>query len=279
MLTASRSLNTSWAAAPELPRIAALTGLYQLGVRFRRQMVMMISGRSGHQKSGFALFLCTHWAMQGLRILYLSADMSSFTASTRIAGMLLDLTTEEVEFEMKQGGERAKRVLDVLANLPIVFAFDSPISGRTIDDNLNAYVEVWDEFPDLIVVDNLMDIEGCDSDYTAQMDALQKLTAIGRETGSAMLVLHHATDKNLQAINDPYSPPSRDQVKGGMSEKPELSLSVALNPHTFEYKVACIKQRMGPSDPSANMYATLRADPAKTRFAPYVPHRPGAFDS
>jgi hypothetical protein len=85
-----------------------------------------------------------------------------------------------------------------------------------------------------------------------------------------VILLHHASDKSWEAKADPWAPPSRDQVKGGLSEKPELSLSVALDPTSMEYKVAVIKQRMGPSDPTARRYATLRCEPDKTRFHAYT---------
>jgi len=81
--------------------------------------------------------------------------------------------------------------------------------------------------------------------------------------------MHHASDKSWDARTDPWSPPSRDQIKNGMSEKPELTLSVAINPHSYEYHIAVLKQRMGPSDPTAQSYATIRCDPERTRFEPY----------
>ncbi|XVS66061.1 hypothetical protein ACQPYE_08410 [Actinosynnema sp. CA-299493] len=72
--------------------------------------------------------------------------------------------------------------------------------------------------------------------------------------------------KSWEAKSDPWAPPSRDQVKGGLSEKPELSLSVALDPTSMVYKIAVIKQRMGPCDPTARTHATLMCEPDKTRF-------------
>ena len=81
--------------------------------------------------------------------------------------------------------------------------------------------------------------------------------------------MHHASDKGWEAKSNPWNPPSRDQIKGGMSEKPELTLSVAINPKSYEFHIAVLKQRMGPSDPTAQSYATIRADPERTRFLPY----------
>jgi hypothetical protein len=41
---------------------------------------------------------------------------------------------------------------------------------------------------------------------------------------------------------------------------------VALDPTSLAYHVACIKQRMGPCDPTAQRYATMICEPEYTRF-------------
>lgn len=262
MLTANRALTLNAASAPELPRIEALKPLYDVGCRPRQGEIIMIAGRSGTQKSGFALWLAANW---NLPTLYMSADMSGWQASIRLACMQLGMTTDQVE-EQLHAPEGRRAVEQALAPLRITFSFSSPITMSGLEAEMDAQVELWDAYPKVIVIDNLMDIEGCDSDYAAQMAALQDLAALSRDTGSTILVLHHATDKSREAKYDPSMPPSREQVKGGLSEKPELSLSVALQPNTLEYRIAVIKQRMGPSDPTAQNYVTLRADPARTQF-------------
>lgn len=272
LLTPRRALNLNAEAGRELPRIPALEDLYRLGggsgVKFRHGMVAMIAGRSGTQKSGFAL-----WLVEQMHVstLYLSADMNASTATTRLACMATGDSTELVEAGMEAGDEHRQRYLDAIADSRIVFSFSSPITWRAIDEELTAYVELWNAYPEVIVVDNLMDCDGAESDYTEQMAWMSGLTELARNTGSMVLILHHATDKSWEAKSDPWAPPSREQVKGGLSEKPELSLSVAIDPTSLEYRVACIKQRSGPCDPTARRYATLRADPERTRFHKYEP--------
>ena len=223
----------------------------------------MIAGRSGTQKSGFALY----WVAQmNLPSLYFSADMSAFTASSRLASMATGDTTEMVEAGMKAGGKHRDRYLNALADSNITFSFGSPIKWSSVDEEMEAYVELWNRYPEVIVFDNLMDFNNAESDYTEQMAVMSNATELARSTGATVILLHHASDKSWEAKSDPWAPPSRDQVKGGLSEKPELSLSVALDPTSLEYKVACIKQRMGPCDPTARSYVSLRCEPDKTRF-------------
>ncbi|MFC0622798.1 AAA family ATPase [Kribbella deserti] len=260
-MTAKRSLTLHSQAGKELPRIDAFADLYLKGVRPRHGDVIMIAGRSGTQKSGLALF----WtANMNLPTLYFSADMSPFTASTRLASLLVGETTGQVEKGMTGPGR--SRYLDALAESQISFAFGSPITWTQIDEEIDAYVELWNAYPRIVAFDNLMDFQGAQADYQEQMTVMQGITELAHSTGITPIVMHHASDKGWEAKTNPWNPPSRDQIKGGLSEKPSLSLSVALDPTTLDYRIACIKQRMGPSDPTASSYAVLRAEPDKTRF-------------
>ncbi|WP_412076916.1 AAA family ATPase [Streptomyces xanthophaeus] len=264
MLTPARSLALHAESGKELPRIEAFDALYAMGCRPRHGEVIMIAGRSGTQKSGFALY----WAaMMNLPTLYFSADMSPFTASSRLASMASGDTTEMVEAGMAAGGRHRQEYLSALAESNITFAFGSPITWKNIDEELEAFVELWDAYPQLFVFDNLMDFDSAESDYTEQMAVMSGLTELARATGATVIVLHHASDKSWEAKSDPWAPPSRDQIKGGLSEKPELSLSVALDPNSHEYRVAVVKQRMGPCDPTAKRYASMRCHPEVTRFS------------
>ncbi|MCY0923280.1 MULTISPECIES: AAA family ATPase [Streptomyces] len=263
-------------AGRELPRIAAFEALYNIGCRPRQGEVIMIAGRSGTQKSGLALF----WVAQmNLPTLYFSADMSAFTASSRLASMATGDTTEMVEAGMAAGGRYRQEYLSALAGSRITFSFGSPIAWKNVDEELEAYIELWDAYPEVLVFDNLMDFENSESDYTEQMAVMSGLTELARATGATVIVLHHASDKSWEAKSDPWAPPSRDQVKGGLSEKPELSLSVALDPSSLEYRIAVIKQRMGPSDPTARRYATLRCHPEITRFSALAPRQWSPLDA
>lgn len=267
MLTPGRSLALNAEAGRPLPKVPAFDALYKHGCTPRHGQVIMVAGRSGTQKSGFALF----WVAQmNLPTLYFSADMSAFTASARLASMATKHTTEMVEAGMKAGGEYRQQYLDALADSKIVFSFGAPIRWEALDEELEAWVDLHNEYPQVVVFDNLMDFDGgAESDYTVQMAVMSNATDFARETGITVIILHHATDKGWDAKSDPWSPPSRDQIKGGLSEKPELSLSVGLDPYSMDYKVAIIKQRMGPSDPTASTWASMRCEPEYTRFRAY----------
>lgn len=242
----------------------AFRDLYTWGLRLRRGEQIMIAGRSGSQKSGLALYLADE---MNLSTIYFSADMSPFTASSRVACKRNGLTTEEVEEAMKDPA-MAEVVTSNMADSKIRFCFAKPLTWRAIEEEIDAFIETEDAYPELLVVDNLMDFEGGDTDYAAQMGILQDLNDFGREMGSTQFVMHHASDKSWEAKTDPWAPPGRQEIKNGLSEKPEATLTVALDPTNLTYRIAVPKQRMGRSDPSARDYVVLKADPARTMFHP-----------
>lgn len=220
----------------------------------------MVAGRPGHQKSGFALWLAVQW---GLPTLYLSADMSAFQASMRIACMKAGRTLEQMEQGLRLGSVDVDKLM---GDVPITFSFGKPIRFPEVETQVEAWVDLWDDYPQLIVVDNLMDVEGGEADYATQMAVMSDLDAMKAELGCTVMILHHATDKGKMAMEHPELPPPRWEIKGGLAEKPELTLGVALNPTLLTYNVATLKQRMGPSDPSGATFITLQAEPEKTRF-------------
>lgn len=268
MLLASKAFQLSSNAEPLLPQPESLAPLWEAGIKPRQGQLIMVAGRSGSQKSGFALF----WvAEMGLSTLYLSGDSTPFEMTARLASMASGETIEEIESELAYAGP--ERYASLIEQMDITFCFRSPITWLEIDRQLDAYVELHNRYPEVVVVDNFMDIEYCDSDYQAQMDAMQNLTSICRDTGVTMIVLHHATDKTGTADQLPGLPPPRAQIKGGLSEKPQLILTVALWSDPLsgmppELRVAAVKQRSGFSDPAAKNPVTLIADPERTRFRP-----------
>ena len=266
MLTASRSFGLSSRSAPPLPMPGEFAPLWEWGVTPREGQVIMVAGRSGSQKSGFAMRLTSLW---NLPTLYVTGDMTPFEATTRLVSMRTLETIEEIEAGLAIDEQRYLHTLD---DCRITLAPMSPITWNGIGAELTAWTEIHNSHPRVIVLDNLMDFEGCESDYTAQMAAMQNITALSRETGATVIVLHHATDKSDRAKTMPGHPPARSEIKGGHQEKPQLTLTCALHDESGEFRLACVKQRSGRSDPGAEDIIRLRAWPQYTRFGPLGSH-------
>lgn len=280
MFRAASALKKNAAASPKLPYVADLEPLYRMGYNPHAGELIMVAGRSGAMKSTFILWLIQRFH---LPTLYFSADMSAFQASTKLASHQLQRTVDQVaeDMAMEADGsfvdeEAAGSVMDRLNASKIHFSFGTPIRQSVMVEELNAWVDLYNSFPEVIVIDNLMDMEGCEVGYEEQSLAMQALSNLSRETGATVIVLHHASDKGEQARKDPFSPPPRSEIKNGLSEKAEQVLTVAIDNRDNTFKVAIVKQRMGYTDASAQNYATFSVNPDKNIFWAPEAHIPGA---
>lgn len=253
MWTPAQSINHI-ARSGSLPE-TVLTGHLKAELRaeFWAGQMVMIVGRSGAMKSFLALDLVASW---GLSTLYFSGDMAIRTVGKRLCSWAL-----QRPFESGQPVSTADRQkMDVLKNLHIVPG--SPITGRSVQKHTDAFIMAYDRAPEVVVIDNLMDTEGGESDYAAQTQAMQELNAYARAYGSTVVVLHHATDKGQG--NDPMRPPSKAQIKNGMTEKPEIVLGVAPQPTLEDDEVlltiALLKQREGPCAADGSMSTKVKID-------------------
>jgi hypothetical protein len=266
LLTSSRAFARQGFTGKTLPYVPELDDLYKFGVRLRQGSLIMITGRSGSGKSLLAMRLAL-W--MNLKTLYFSADTSREDATQRVAAALTGDTQDEVA-RARDRGEGTEKYEAALEKSPITFSFRNPITWQSVEQYMAAYVELYDAYPELFVFDNLKDIEGAESEYAPQMEAMQYLTELARTTGSTVIVLHHATDKGWDAKSSPSRPPSRDQVKNGMSEQPELTLSVGSDSESGRFNIAVIKNRSGRQDPSAQHPITLKADLARVQFSKWT---------
>lgn len=261
-MSAGRALLLHSDSAPALPEVPAFSALYAKGLAPKRGDVVMVAGRSGSQKSGFTLY----WVRKlGLPTLYFAADMKPIEAATRLASIEVGETSTTVRSRIKAAG--AEQYGEALRGSNVHFSFGSPITWERIDLTMQGWVELYGTYPEVIVLDNLMDFAGGEADYQAQMETMQRIDEMAQETKATVIVLHHQTSKGASS-EDPGIPAPISSVKNGLSEKPQIVLGVALGvqmvPH--ELRVAILKQREGASDPSGRDYARIGADPARTTF-------------
>jgi hypothetical protein len=223
----------------------------------------MIAGQPGSMKSTFAMW----WAAQmNVRTLYLSADMDAHTATTRLAAVLSgDMVSAVVEQVGQPGAEWYE---EFLASSNIQFCFDSSPNLDDIADELDAYVEAWDAYPELLIVDNLMNCEAESGEsYQGMLRLMEEFHRMARMTGSALWVLHHTTENTTNAATFPQ--PRRD-IQGKVTQLPEVVLTVAFDQQSNLFRVAPVKVRSGKSDANARLYAEFSAYPERASFGPKV---------
>jgi hypothetical protein len=263
VLTAARALALNVDSSPELPRVSSLQPLYNIGWKARQNDLIMVAGAPKSQKSAFTMY---YVVQMGLPTLYFAADMTGFEASIRLACMTLGLPTERVEQMMKDPEGKAI-VLAALESVNITYRVGAPITWRAIDAEIEAWVELHNSYPPVIVFDNLLDFDGAETSYEAQSAVMSDLTAMKEDLGSTIFILHHCTDKPRDG-REPMLPPARASIKNGLGEKPTRVLTVATDASDLRFRAAPVAQRDGVSDPTGNTFAVLQSEPQTTRFYP-----------
>lgn len=262
MLQASKALRKAATTGKPLPEVAAFGELYLRGVRFRASQMILWTGRPKAGKSNAVQYLCHH---MGLPTLYFALDMDPFTAAVRHAAMLTGDRQHEIA-EALQGPGRAFYE-DVLADTPVRYCFDTAPHLPDIAEEIDAWVEVWDEYPQQIVFDNLLNIDsggdtGSHYDYKFILRELQK---IARHTHACIHVMHHA----LENTREPARPPKASDTDNKVNQLTEMILSVAKDPETDRFFVAPVLVRNGRSDPNADHPICMYVDFDRMQFNRY----------
>jgi len=262
MLSPSKSLRRAAVSGAALPEVAALGALHDAGIRFRHGQVVMVTGRPGAGKSNIVQYACTAWASAGIPVLYYSLDMDPFTAAVRQAALLTGHRQEHISEALEGPGEAFYE--DALTGVGIEYCFDTQPELPDIQEELDAYVEKWDQYPGVIVIDNLLNIEIGEGAHGDQKFAMKNLQALARLTGATVFVLHHARE----GVKDTTRPPTMAETDNKLNQIPEVVLGVAHDDTTGEMSIAALKVRVGaPMDPGAERPYRVWADFSRMQFS------------
>jgi hypothetical protein len=200
------------------------------------------------------------WATLGLRTLYFSADTDEETTLRRAAATVTGKEQTQIEGLMREGWDVIATALADL-NGGVVFDFETDPTYQHIFEELVAYWECWGSYPEIVVVDNLMDCasEGED-EYKAMRDTTKAMKRFARLTGCAVILLHHCNETDKRENH----PPARREITGKVAQKPEMILTVQLDGDRM--LIACVKNRSGPKDPKGLTYWTLKVDFERVQF-------------
>lgn len=267
MLSVTRALARTRQLGSPLPPLTQLHDLQEGYFRFvpRGGQQTMICGQPASGKSQFALWWCGQFALLGLPVLYVSADMDQHTATTRLVASVTGETTEAVSRGLAYGAE--DYYSELLNDLPVRFMFDPDPTYGDVEDEIDAWVELWDDYPRVIVLDNLLDIvpSAGDNEFSGYKSILLDTKTLARETGAAVLILHHVSEEGT----DPRYPAPKKKLLGKVSQTPENILSVAKE--GGEFRLSVVKHRNGPDDPTGETWVHFRVFPESNTFAPWTP--------
>jgi len=253
MYTARQSLYIRGSAGDPLPSVWESLG--QKGTQFRRGQLALVCAGPGTGKSAFIL---AYALKSKVPTLYFSADSDPFTQLTRslsiLSGWSLEKSTRAVrDAELVGYGEE-------LDDIPIRFNYKASPSLDILEESLQAYYALYEEYPWLVVVDNITNVRteaGNSDDPFSGLEALMDyLHEMARETGACVIGLHHVTGPH----NDGDKPIPLSGIKGQIGRVPELIHTLHRVSDGFSsdsLNVSTVKNRGGKADPSGQDFASL----------------------
>ena len=251
MLRLSRAWQSTNVKATPLPDVWKSLNSTDVNVKFRRGQVCMVAAAPNAGKSMFAL---VYAIKANIPTLFFSADTDTATVMIRTAAHLSGHTQLTVETNLQKNPRHYQDFLAGMQN--IQWVFDSSPSLDDIEMEIKAYIELYGIAPELIVIDNLMNVAAeTDNEWAGLRAIMMELHDMARKTEACVLVLHHVSEQS--EYGSPTMPPPRRAIHGKVSQLPAIILTLGYDPSQGMLRVAAVKNRFGPHYADASRWATL----------------------
>jgi predicted ATP-dependent serine protease len=220
-------------------------------IKFRRGQVCMVAAAPNAGKSMFALI----YAMKAkVPTLFFSADTDTTTVMMRAAAHSSGHNQVTVEHNLSVDNHAYDKHFEKFKH--IKWVFDASPSLDDIELEIKAYVELYGEAPELIVIDNLMNVAAeTDNEWAGLRAIMMELHDMARKTEACVLVLHHVSEQS--EYGSPTKPSHRRAIQGKVSQLPALILTLGYDASSGELNIAAVKNRFGPHSADASDWVTL----------------------
>ena len=208
-------------------------------ISIRRGEVSMIAGPPGAGKSTVALAIAVR---SGVPTLYASADSHESTMAIRSLSMSTGLPQSQVEGRMVDDLGWASDMLR--SNVGhIRWMFDASPTLADLEDEISVYAELQGSYPELVVVDNAVDVTHDSGDeFSSLRSLMREVKWWARETNAAFLILHHTSESY-----EGYPCPPRSALHGKIAQVPSLIVTLSSNQPGL-MAAASVKNRYGKAD-------------------------------
>jgi len=251
VLRLSRAWQSTNVKATPLPYVWKSLNSTDVNVKFRRGQVCMVAAAPNAGKSMFAL---VYAIKANIPTLFFSADTDTATVMIRTAAHLSGHSQLTVETNLQKNPRHYQDYLSNMQN--IQWVFDSSPSLDDIEMEIKAYIELYGIAPELIVIDNLMNVAAeTDNEWAGLRAIMMELHDMARKTEACVLVLHHVSEQS--EYGSPTMPPPRRAIHGKVSQLPAIILTLGYDPSQGMLRVAAVKNRFGPHYADASRWATL----------------------
>lgn len=231
---------------------------------FRKPQLVVVASAPGGGKSALALNLAVKSQVPSV---YFSADSGAGTQIPRTVAIATGLETDVVRREVEAG----KSVTPVLREkVPhLWWEFSPSPTLDLIDETVQAYGYLG-RYPDLCIVDNLVDIDGesGEGEWKSFENSLLFLKELSRERNMCVVVLAHLTGE----FEDGVTVPPLSGLRGKASKIPELILTLYREDNPLggeDLGVAIVKNREGIANASGKYTVSLRMDLARMAIEDY----------
>ena len=237
MLRLDRAWKTVQSTAQPLPTV--WKDLETKEIKFRRGQVCMVAAAPNAGKSMFSLV----YAIKAkVPTLFFSADTDTATVMMRASAHIAGHTQQTVENQISINPKAYDEALQQISH--IQWVFDSSPNLDDIESEIKAYIELYGIAPQLIVVDNLMNVVAeTDNEWAGLRQIMMELHDMARKTDSCVMVLHHVSEQT--EYGSTTEPPHRRAIQGKVSQLPALILTLGYNPFEHTLRVAAVKNRFG----------------------------------
>lgn len=258
MLRLNRAWNSVNTRATPLPEV--WSDLNSKQIKFRRGQVCMVAAAPNAGKSMFALIYAIRAKVPTL---FFSADTDTATVMIRAASALSGHGQVSVEAQLQSNPRSYSN--ELMGMNHIQWCFDSSPSLDDIELEVKAYVELYGVTPELIVIDNLMNVVAeHENEWAGLRQIMMELHDMARKTEACVLVLHHVSEQS--EYGDTTKPPARRAIHGKISQLPSLILTLGYNPLDKTLRVAPVKNRFGPMYANADEWVALAVDYSTCRI-------------
>ena len=249
MLNLSRAWGGVLTKATPLPDV--WVGLAAKQIKFRRGQVCMVAAAPNAGKSMFALI----YAIKAkVPTLFFSADTDTTTVMMRAASITSGHSQVTVESNLAGNSKHYNHHFEKMDH--IKWVFDSSPSIDDLELEIRAYVELYGIAPELIIIDNLMNVSAeTDNEWSGLRAIMMELHDMARKTEACVMVLHHVSEQS--EYGSTTKPPARRAIHGKVSQLPALILTLGYDPGQALLAVAAVKNRFGPHTADASDYAQL----------------------
>jgi len=145
-----------------------------------------------------------------------------------------------------------------------------PMGIEQIDERVKAIKQIHGRFPDVIFVDNLMNMVSNPTDYSGQMTMVRDLDTLARAASSHIVVLHHTHETTISTSAPPF-PQAVWEIHGRVGQFPRLILTMAAAAdqatESAHLMVAPVKNTNGPSDRTGKTYVDYMISTPSARIA------------